>query len=210
MARSHSTSEAALSKAQMQVLLLVARDAIARKLEGKQRPSEKELEALAGKDAQALLKKRGAFVTLTIGGGLRGCIGSILAGAPLLWAVHDNALNAAFCDPRFAPLSKDEFKETAIEVSVLSPLCALEYSDASDLLSKLKPRVHGVLLRFPGGAGATFLPQVWEQLPKKEDFLSHLCAKAGMPKDCWRTLRPRVLVYSVQSAEEARPEPSFR
>jgi len=187
----------------MRLLLRIAREAIARRLSGQPNLSRKGLEKSAGKDAGALMQKRGAFLTLTIAGNLRGCIGSMFADSPLLYAVYDNALNAAFSDPRFLPLSKDEFEKITIEVSVLSPLSELGYSDSSDLLSKLKPRENGVLLKFSNGAGSTFLPQVWEQLPGKEEFLSHLCAKAGMRPDSWRTLRPKVLVYSVQSAEES-------
>ncbi len=195
-------NESQYSKAELQLLIRIARDAIRRQLEGKPRLSRKELEGTVGKDAKRLLQKRGAFVTLSIGKNLRGCIGSIFADAPLLYAVYDNALNAAFSDPRFMPLSQVEFGKTSIEVSVLSPLSEIEYSDAQGLLSKLEPHRHGVLLKFPNGAGSTFLPQVWEQLPAKGDFLSHLCAKAGMPPDSWRTLRPKVLIYTVQSAEE--------
>ena len=186
----------------MQLLLRIAREAIERRLSGQSNLSRKDLEKSAGKNAAALMQERGAFVTLTINGELRGCIGSIFADAPLLHTVYDNALNAAFSDSRFMPLSKNEFGKIAIEVSVLSPIFPLDYSDAPDLLSKLKPHEHGVLLRFSNGAGSTFLPQVWEQLPQKEEFLSHLCAKAGMRPDSWRTLHPKVSVYSVQSAEE--------
>jgi len=190
------------SKAELNLLIRIARDAISRQLGKKPRLSRKELVAYAGRHAEKLMQKRGAFVTLTIGGKLRGCIGSIFAEAPLLHAVYDNALNAAFSDPRFLPLSKNEYEKISIEVSVLSPLSKLEYSDSVDLLSKLSPHRHGVLLKFSNGSGSTFLPQVWEQLPRKEEFISHLCAKAGMRPDAWRTLKPDVLVYSVQSAEE--------
>jgi len=202
MALSRSTNEKKFSKSQMQLLLRIARRAIARRLSGQPNLSRKDLETSAGKGSDALMQKRGAFVTLTINKDLRGCIGSMFADAPLLHTIYDNALNAAFSDPRFMPLSKNEFGKVAIEVSALSPISPLDYSDAQDLLSKLKPHEHGVLLKFSNGAGSTFLPQVWEQLPAKELFLSHLCAKAGMRPDSWRTLRPKVLVYSVQSAEE--------
>lgn len=203
MALSRSTSEKQYSEAELRLLIRIAREAISRQLDLKPRLSRKELEEAAGKTGKKFLQKRGAFVTLTINGGLRGCIGSIFADAPLLYSVYDNALNAAFSDPRFMPLSKSEFGKTSIEVSVLSPLSELDYSDAQDLLSKLEPHRHGVLLRFSNGAGSTFLPQVWEQLSQKEDFLSHLCAKAGLQPDSWRTLRPKVLTYTVQSAEES-------
>ena len=88
-----------------------------------------------------------------------------------------------------------------IEVSILTDPQPLSYGDADDLLKKLRPGVDGVILR-SGPAGATFLPQVWDQLPNKEDFLGRLCMKAGMAADSWRTLHPEILTYQVQHFSE--------
>jgi AmmeMemoRadiSam system protein A len=195
-----------LSAEELKLLLIVARNAIERKLNGLEKLTTGGIRELAGRDAERLSQKRGAFVTLTIGKSLRGCIGSLQAEKPLIEAVYSNALNAAFSDPRFMPLTKKEFGQVKIEVSVLSPLSRLEYRDADDLLSKLVPHKHGVLLEFSNGAGSTFLPQVWEQLPDAAEFLSHLSAKAGMPADSWRRSFPTVLVYTVQAAEEGKTD----
>jgi AmmeMemoRadiSam system protein A len=116
----------------------------------------------------------GTFVTLKKEGLLRGCIGSLSSDVPLKENVRQNALHAAFHDPRFTPLGADEFPLIEIEVSVLTPPSELPYDGPDDLLERLRPESDGVILR-KGGASATFLPQVWKQLPRREDFLSHLC-----------------------------------
>jgi len=145
----------------------------------------------------------GTFVTLTINGQLRGCIGSLSATTPIATGVRDNALNAAFHDPRFPPLSREELAAVHIEVSVLSEPAVLAYADADDLVAKLRPGIDGVIIK-KGYASATFLPQVWEQLPQPEQFLGHLCMKAGLEADQWRHGDLTVRVYQVQYFEEAR------
>jgi len=125
------------------------------------------------------------FITLTQNNGeLRGCIGSLEAHRPLLEDVQANARAAAFRDPRFAPLTEDEFERTRVEVSLLSPMQPLAFRDEQDALAQLRPGVDGVLLEY-GHHRGTFLPQVWEQLPRKEDFMTHLKHKAGLPPDFW-------------------------
>jgi len=141
------------------------------------------------------------FVTLKHKGQLRGCIGTLSASDPLAEGVRRNAVNAAFHDPRFSPLTEEELGQVEIEVSVLSEPQPLSFSDPEDLLRKLRPNVDGVIIRH-GHASATFLPQVWEQLPKKEDFLGHLCLKAGLPRDAWKRGRLEVSTYQVQYFDE--------
>jgi AmmeMemoRadiSam system protein A len=116
--------------------------------------------------------------------------------------IKRNAINAAFHDPRFAPLSGDELDQTEIEVSILTEPQPLEYRDRDDLIGKLRVNIDGVIIR-KGHASATFLPQVWEQLPKPEDFLTHLCMKAGLLSDAWRSSQLEVLTYQVQYFEES-------
>jgi AmmeMemoRadiSam system protein A len=145
----------------------------------------------------------GTFVTLKQRGQLRGCIGNLSSSDPLAEGVRRNAVNAAFHDPRFAPLTEGELDQVVIEVSVLTEPRPLEFSDPQDLLRKLRPNVDGVILR-QGYASATFLPQVWEQLPKKEDFLGHLCLKAGLPRDAWKRSPLEVSTYQVQHFEERK------
>ena len=150
---------------------------------------------------EALQARCGTFVTLKINNQLRGCIGSLSANASIVSGVRDNALNAALHDPRFSPLKKAELSAVHIEVSVLSEPLPLAYTDADDLLTKLRPGIDGVIIK-KGSVSATFLPQVWEQLPRPEAFLSNLCAKAGLPSDHWKQGGLTVLTYQVQYFEE--------
>ncbi len=148
-----------------------------------------------------LLEKRGAFVTLHKKGALRGCIGTIEPVKPLVNCVEENARNAAFKDPRFAPLSAEEFSNIDIEISVLSLPEILSFEDENDLKRQLIPSVHGVILS-KGWKRATFLPQVWKQLPDKDFFLQQLCLKAGLERDCWRKPGVEVRVYQVEFFSE--------
>jgi len=146
-------------------------------------------------------EKRGTFVTLTIDGGLRGCIGHIIPQETLLEGVKVNAINAAFRDPRFRPLTKEEWNRIKVEVSILTDPKPLAYSGGDDLLAKLRPGIDGVIIR-KGLKQATFLPQVWEQLPDPKEFLMHLCMKAGLDANAWQTEELEVSTYQVQAFEE--------
>jgi len=137
------------------------------------------------------------FVTLTIFGQLRGCIGHTEAIQPLYLDVIENSIAAAFDDPRFPPLTEEELEKIDIEVSVLSPAMVLSFSSPEDLLSKIRPNVDGVILQ-KGDYAATYLPQVWEQIKSKEEFLSSLCIKAGLSPDEWQTKDITVLTYQVE------------
>ncbi len=155
----------------------------------------------------ALKEKRGCFVTLHLNGQLRGCIGTIEPVMPLWTCVQENAVHAAFHDPRFSPVTPEELTDIVIEISVLSPPRTLVFQNADMLLSLLEPGVHGVILS-RGHRRATFLPQVWEQLPRPENFLSHLCLKAGMTASCWKDSDITVEVYEVlYFSEESVREP---
>ncbi|MDX9787385.1 MAG: AmmeMemoRadiSam system protein A [Desulfobacterales bacterium] len=155
----------------------------------------------SGKAFPLLLEKRGCFVTLHKKGVLRGCIGTIEAVKPLLSCVKDNALNAAFGDPRFPALTAAELPEIEVEISVLTPPEPLPFSDEQDLKKKLIPGVHGVILTH-GRRSATFLPQVWEQLPEVESFLTHLCLKAGLPGKAWLDKETQIKIYQVEYFSE--------
>ena len=157
------------------VLTRLARDAIARKL-GVPGPASPHREWLREPGA--------SFVTLTHDGGLRGCIGTLSAWRSLGQDVAGNAVSAAFEDPRFRPLSRAEFVDVAIEVSILSASKPLLFSSRDDLLSQLQPGVDGLILAAKSRRG-TFLPQVWDELPDPSDFLDHLLRKAGLPSDYW-------------------------
>ncbi len=150
------------------------------------------------------LKAPGAsFITLTVRGQLRGCIGALEPYQPLAWDVREHALAAALEDPRFPPVGPDEVDRIDIEISRLTFPHPLEYQDAEDLLAKLRPDVDGVILR-DGVRRATFLPQVWEKLADKAEFLSNLCAKMGAAPDAWRRKHLEVQVYQVEEFHETR------
>lgn len=149
--------------------------------------------AIAGRLGQNLpvpdrpewLDRPGAvFVTLTQHGRLRGCIGSLEARRPLGEDVEANARAAAFNDPRFPPMTENELADTQVEVSILSPAEPLPCTGREDALRQLRPDVDGIVLEY-GAHRATFLPQVWEQLPEPEQFLAHLMIKAGLPAYYW-------------------------
>lgn len=150
------------------------------------------------------LKEPGAtFVTLKKQGQLRGCIGNLEPVGSIWDSARQNAVSAAFHDTRFTPLREQELAEVEISVSILSEPVILEYRDAEDLAMALRPGIDGVILR-SRGRSATFLPQVWEQLPAVELFLGHLCRKAGLSENCWLTDNPEILTYQVQNCSEEK------
>ncbi len=151
------------------------------------------------KEIKEKFSKDGAcFVTITINRRLRGCIGSLEARQPLYQDVIDNAINAAFGDPRFLPLNSSELKNIKIEISVLSEPKKLKYESSADLLKKIDKDMGIILAK--GFFSATFLPQVCEQISDKESFLEELSLKAGLPADAWKTAE--VEFYRVEKIEE--------
>ncbi|HEX7576399.1 MAG TPA: AmmeMemoRadiSam system protein A, partial [Verrucomicrobiae bacterium] len=149
-----------------------------------------------------LAETKACFVTLTENGELRGCIGHILPQEALYQAVVDNARNAATRDPRFQPVRPDEVNRIKIEISVLTEPQPLRFNSPDDLLGKLQPYEDGVVLQIDS-RGATFLPQVWEQIPDKVEFLNHLAQKAGRAPDDWRGRNVSVSIYHVEAFEES-------
>jgi AmmeMemoRadiSam system protein A len=147
-------------------------------------------------DSREINQPSGCFVTLEKDGQLRGCIGIIEARRPLLAAVEENAVCAAFRDHRFPPVTVDELPQIRIEISVLTPPRPGAFCTQTELLNSLVPGRHGVILS-KGRHRATFLPQVWSQLPDKKDFLDHLCIKAGLSRQSWRNSETSVEIYEV-------------
>ena len=138
-------------------------------------------------DYSPLLQSKGAsFVTLNIRQQLRGCIGTLEAYQPLITDVSQHAFDAAFQDPRFAPVSKIEIEQLEIHISILTPAEPIEFSSEQDLLRQLEPGKDGLIIE-DSSHRATFLPSVWEQLPEPVDFLDHLKAKAGLGKSDWHS-----------------------
>ena len=171
----------------------MARAAIGAKLVGRDAPTA---------DGAAWLLQPGAtFVTLTREGRLRGCIGSLAPQRPLGADVIANAEAAAFRDPRFPPMTKDEWAATQAEVSLLSAARSIRFSDEADLLERIVAGEDGLILE-AGGQRGTFLPQVWESLPDKRQFLAQLKLKAGLPAD-FRLARCKVLRYRVIKWKQA-------
>ncbi len=177
-----------LSREQKAALLKEARLTLENHFAGKEPP--------AGLEPDPRLNLPGAvFVTLTKGGQLRGCVGTVAPSMTLMDAVRYGAFGAAFRDGRFQRLKREELAEIKIEVSALSPL---KPSNAGDLM----PGVHGVVVVKNDRSGL-FLPQVWEQIPAKENFIGELCEqKAGLPRDCWKDAGTRLYSFTVDSIKE--------
>lgn len=174
-----------------QILLPLARAAIAGEL-GIARPT---------RDDTPWLQQQGAcFVTVTEKGNLRGCIGTLRPHRALAEDVRGNAIAAAFRDPRFKPLTSAQIDAISLEISVLSGLEALAFTDEPDALRQLRPGVDGVVLEY-GHHSSTFLPQVWESFREPSEFLAHLKQKAGLPPDLWDR-EMKLMRYTVQKWRE--------
>ena len=184
------------SDSQGQVLVMLAQQTLMQKL-------NKEIDLAEFKAMEQELKENcfqehlGTFVTLKINDQLRGCIGNMTASEPVKDGIRRNAISAAFHDPRFSPLRAEELERVDIEVSILTSPKPLEYIDGDDLIAKLRINIDGVIIQ-KGFANATFLPQVWKQLPEPEEFLGHLCMKAGIPANAWRNDKLEIKTYQVQ------------
>jgi AmmeMemoRadiSam system protein A len=139
-----------------------------------------------------------SFVTITKGGDLRGCMGSLKAVRPLWEDVRDNTLSCAFQDPRFVPLAKYELKEIRIEVSVLSSPKLLQFQDEKELLSKITKEM-GIILR-KGYYTSTFFFLFFEEISSKQKFMEQLSLKAGLSKDSWKQCE--VWYYTIKKEKE--------
>ncbi len=186
--------ENSLTSQEKEALLKVARESLELGLRGEKLPPLKAETPLLRADGVC-------FVTLTKDGKLRGCIGALEPYQSLIEDVREHALAAARDDYRFPNVRPDELDEIEIEISRLTLPVPLEYDDANDLIKKLRPGVDGVVLK-DGVRRATFLPQVWEQLPDPRAFLSHLCQKMGRDADLWQRKKLDVLIYQVEEFHE--------
>lgn len=150
-------------------------------------------------DAPAWARALGAsFVTLSQDGRLRGCVGSIEARRPLLVDVRENAVSAATRDPRFPPVTTDEVPGLILHVAVLTPPGPLDVDCFEEAYAALRPGVDGVVAVIAGRYRATFLPQVWDDLPDPEEFLRHLWIKAGFAPGVWYE-GTRLETYTVRA-----------
>ena len=177
-------ARARLADADRQQLLRVARQAVSLGLQHGQ-PARVEVQTFS-RPLQAL---RATFVTLTLDGQLRGCIGSVTPHEPLAADVAANAYKAAFQDPRFPRLTQAEAGRLEVSVSVLSHPRPIAVHSEAQLIDSLNPEVDGVILEAQGASGqprrGLFLPHVWESLPDPRQFVRHLKLKAGLPADGW-------------------------
>jgi len=177
-----------LNKEQKKFLLSLARDTIMATLQNRELPQVRV-------DESELTKHCGAFVTLHKNGQLRGCIGSLIGEKPLYLTVQEMAIEAAFRDPRFPPVSLEEMKNIEIEISVLSPL------ERITDVNQIKVGVHGIYL-IKGFNRGVLLPQVatehgWD----RDTFLDHTCLKAGLPPGCWRS-GAEIYIFSAEIFSE--------
>ncbi|HEY3311902.1 MAG TPA: AmmeMemoRadiSam system protein A [Anaerolineales bacterium] len=185
-----------LSEDEKQTLLRLAREALEYRVRGNPLP------VVDPATLTPLLHANGAsFVTLTAHGQLRGCIGALEPYQPLYKDVREHAVAAALEDHRFPPVRPSELTRIHVEVSRLTMPQDLIYQDPDDLLARLQPGIDGVILRY-GPRRATFLPQVWSQIPDKEEFLSHLCVKMGAASNAWRLRHVDVQIYRVEEFHE--------
>lgn len=174
------------------ILLEVARQAIAFGLD-----HEREMVVREPLYPDVLQEQRASFVTLKLDGELKGCIGSLEAYRSLLKDVAGNAYAAAFSDPRFEPLRRDQFPRLHISISILSPSEELIFESESDLLGQMRPGIDGLTLK-EGQCRGTFLPSVWESLQDRKQFLQNLKLKAGLSADYWSD-SIRVFRYTTQN-----------
>ncbi|MFH1075007.1 MAG: AmmeMemoRadiSam system protein A [Candidatus Firestonebacteria bacterium] len=173
------------------VLLKLARDTIQFKLENRKNVCFRE----KGKN---FVRRSGAFVTLhTKDGNLRGCIGNMVSDKPLYKTIIAMAEEAAFNDPRFAPVTLPELKEIKIEISVLSPLRKIKNAVEIEL------GVHGVLVK-KGPFSGVFLPQVAVETGwSLEEFMNNLCSgKAGLSEDAWKDNKTDIFIFTVEMISE--------
>ncbi|MCW5586116.1 MAG: AmmeMemoRadiSam system protein A [Chromatiales bacterium] len=185
-----------LATAQRATLMAVARRSIEHGL-----ATGRPLPVVPSEYHRDLKAVRASFVTLQLRGQLRGCIGHLEAVQPLVVDVSENAFAAAFQDPRFNPLTAQEWPSVDIHLSLLTRPEPMRFQDEADLVRQIQPGVDGLILQ-DGPNRGTFLPSVWESLPQAADFLSHLKLKAGLPANHWSG-RVEVYRYRTESFGEA-------
>ncbi len=181
------------SREECEALLRVARASIEHWLRGE------KLRVEPTEYGERLRDPRASFVTLTLAGELRGCVGSLEAKRPLVIDVAQNARAAAFDDPRFPALTYEEGERLVLHISVLSALESIACEREGDVIRALRPGVDGVVIE-EGRLRATYLPTVWDSLPEPREFLRQLKRKAGLPPDHW-SARVRVRRYTIQTID---------
>lgn len=177
------------------ILMQIAKESIVNGLV-QARPLQVDLKTLP----QELCETRATFVTLTLHGKLRGCIGTLTAYQALAQDVAEHAFAAAFRDPRFPLVTTEEQSDLKIKISVLNPSEPLDFESEQDLIDQLHPGIDGVILECSGRRG-TFLPSVLDEVSDKKEFLAHLKTKAGLPPDFW-SLKIKAWRYTTETFGE--------
>lgn len=191
--------ETPLSNSEKQTLFRLARQAL------HEAAHNQQLQPLDLDTLTPRLRAPGAsFITLTTGGQLRGCIGTLKKQLPLAEDVRQHTVDAALHDYRFTSVQPKEVDQIEIEISVLTTPQPLEYSRPEDLPQLLRPNIDGVIL-IQGNHRATFLPQVWSKVPNAEIFLDMLCEKALLSRGEWRQGSLEILTYQVECFHETNP-----
>ncbi len=181
----------AYTLAQQQSMLQVARSGIEARLTGKDDSIDPAFYA------PELRLNKASFVTLNMGETLRGCIGSLVPRRPLILDIYHNAQAAAFQDPRFSPLNLSEYQQVNIHISVLTEAQPYQVTSREEAISKIQPGIDGLILR-ENGKSATFLPSVWKKIPDRENFISHLRAKAGLDPNAWSSNTQLFYYHSIE------------
>jgi len=176
----------------MKELLDLARETLEAYFKGKQLEISEDIK-------KNFSEKKACFVTLTENKELRGCVGSLYPRQELWKDVVDNTINAAFNDSRFPELILEELKKIKIEISILSTPEKISFTNSKELKKKISGK--GVIIKKDWNS-ATYLPQVWEEIPDKEEFLSSLCEKAGLSSSAWKEKDLEVWIYDVKKVEE--------
>ncbi|MCU0771784.1 MAG: AmmeMemoRadiSam system protein A [Verrucomicrobia bacterium] len=179
------------SAEEKQLLLTLARDAIRHAIQCRPPP-----DVPACSLTPTLVEPAATFITLTLAGELRGCVGNLVARDPLHRSVMDNAAGAALRDQRFSPVTLEESGHLKVHISILSALVPLRFNGPAELLDQLTAGIDGVVLRHAGRT-STYLPQVWKAFPDKETFLASLCRKAGLDGPAWKEAGAELLIYRV-------------
>jgi len=180
-----------LSLEQGKDLVKLAKDSIAARLDNKHLVIDDKIKEEFSHD-------QGCFVSLHLDSRLRGCIGFPEPIIPLWKAIAKAAQSAAFSDPRFSPLSKEEFEKVNIEVSVLTVPKKVEVSSPQEYLKKIKVGRDGLIIRGDYGSGL-LLPQVPVELNWDiKEFLENLCMKAGLPENAWKSTDNKIYSFQAQ------------
>lgn len=157
------------------------------------------------KEADKFSDKQGVFVTLSLYDKLRGCIGYPEPVYPLNRAITEAARAAAFKDPRFPPVTEEEFEDITIEVSVLTIPKLIEVENPNEYLDKIEIGKHGLIVKLAFNSGL-LLPQVfteYESTPR--EALEMTCQKADLPKNAWKDIETKIFTFSAQIFKEEEP-----